>query len=155
MRLCLVALGHRMPAWVSAGYEDYARRLPREFALALIELKPEPRDRGRTVGQMLDAEAKRIAAATEGYASVALDEHGSRWSTRELADHLRQWHDGGRDVAFVIGSADGLHPDVKANALAVVSLSAMTLPHGLARVLIAEQLYRASSILAGHPYHRE
>ncbi len=155
MRLCLVALGHRMAAWVTAGYDDYARRLPREFALGLIELKPEPRDRGRTVDQMLDAEAKRITAATAGYASVALDEDGSRWSTREFADHLRQWHDGGHDVAFVIGSADGLHPEVKAKALAVVSLSAMTLPHGLARVLIAEQLYRASSILAGHPYHRE
>lgn len=144
-----------MPAWVSAGYDDYARRLPREFALALVELKPEPRGRGRTVGQMLDAEAKRIAAATAGYASVALDERGSRWSTRELAGRLRQWHDGGRDVAFVIGSADGLHPDVKAKALATVSLSAMTLPHGLARVIIAEQIYRASSLLAGHPYHRE
>ncbi|MGC1819358.1 MAG: 23S rRNA (pseudouridine(1915)-N(3))-methyltransferase RlmH [Casimicrobiaceae bacterium] len=155
MRLCLVALGHRMPAWVAAACDDYARRLPRDFALALVELKPEPRDRGRTVDQMLEAEAKRIAAATAGYASIALDEHGSRWSTRELADHLRQWREGGRDVAFVIGSADGLHSDVKAKALAVVSLSAMTLPHALARVIIAEQLYRASSILAGHPYHRE
>lgn len=144
-----------MPAWVTAGYDDYARRLPRELALALVELKPEPRDRGRSVDQTLDAEAKRIAAATAGYTSVALDERGSRWSTRELADHLRQWQEGGRDVAFVVGSADGLHPEVKARALAVVSLSAMTLPHGLARVLIAEQLYRASSILAGHPYHRE
>ena len=144
-----------MPAWVTAGYDDYARRLPRELALALVELKPEPRDRGRSVDQTLDAEAKRIAAATAGYTSVALDERGSRWSTRELADHLRQWQEGGRDVAFVVGSADGLHAEVKARALAVVSLSAMTLPHGLARVLIAEQLYRASSILAGHPYHRE
>ncbi len=144
-----------MPAWVAAACDDYARRLPRDFALALVELKPEPRDRGRTVDQMLEAEAKRIAAATAGYASIALDEHGSRWSTRELADHLRQWREGGRDVAFVIGSADGLHSDVKAKALAVVSLSAMTLPHALARVIIAEQLYRASSILAGHPYHRE
>jgi len=144
-----------MPAWVAAACDDYARRLPRDFALALVELKPEPRDRGRTVDQMLETEAKRIAAATAGYASIALDEHGSRWSTRELADHLRQWREGGRDVAFVIGSADGLHSDVKAKALAVVSLSAMTLPHALARVIIAEQLYRASSILAGHPYHRE
>lgn len=144
-----------MPAWVAAGFDDYAKRLPRESALELVELKPEPRDRGRSVEQMLGAEAKRIAAATAGYASVALDERGARWSTHDLADHLRQWREDGRDVAFVVGSADGLHADVKAKALAVVSLSAMTLPHGLARVILAEQIYRATSILAGHPYHRE
>lgn len=144
-----------MPAWVAAGFDDYAKRLPRESSLELVELKPEPRDRGRTVGQMLAAEAKRIAAATTGFATVALDERGVRWSTQDLADHLRQWREDGRDVAFVIGSADGLHADVKARALAVVSLSTMTLPHGLARVIVAEQVYRATSILAGHPYHRE
>ena len=155
VRLCLVALGHRMPAWVAAGFDDYAKRLPRECALELVELKAEPRDRGRTVEQTLGAEGKRIAAATTGFAIVALDERGVRWSTQELADHLRQWREGGRNVAFVIGSADGLHADVKAKALAVVSLSAMTLPHGLARVILAEQIYRATSILAGHPYHRE
>ena len=144
-----------MPAWVRAGFDEYARRLPREFALHLVEIKPEPRDRGRSVGQMLVSEDDRIAAATAGYASVVLDERGARWSTHDLALHLRQWREAGRDVAFVIGSADGLHADVKAKALAVVSLSAMTLPHGLARVILVEQVYRASSILAGHPYHRE
>lgn len=144
-----------MPAWVAAGFDDYAKRLPRESALELVELKAEPRDRGRTVEQTLGAEGKRIAAAATGFAIVALDERGVRWSTQDLADHLRQWREDGRDVAFVIGSADGLHPDVKAKALAVVSLSAMTLPHGLARIVLAEQVYRATSILAGHPYHRE
>ena len=155
MKLRIVALGHRMPGWVAAGYDDYARRLSREFALELTELKPEPRERGRAVGKLLAAEAARIAAACTGYQQVALDEHGSAWTTREFAAHLARWRDAGRDVAFVIGSADGLSPGVKAQASAVVALSAMTLPHGLVRVLLAEQIYRAASLLAGHPYHRE
>jgi 23S rRNA (pseudouridine1915-N3)-methyltransferase len=144
-----------MPGWVAAGFDDYARRLPREFALELVELKPEPRTRGRAAAQLLAVEARRIAAAAAGFATVALDEHGAAWATRDFARHLARWRDAGRDIALVIGSADGLHAEVKAGALAVVSLSALTLPHGLARVLVAEQLYRASSILAGHPYHRE
>ena len=86
---------------------------------------------------------------------VALDERGRGWTTRELADHLSRWRDDARDVAFVIGSADGLAESLKRSATAVVALSAMTLPHGLVRVLLAEQLYRATSLMAGHPYHRE
>src|SRR5215468_3625096 len=108
MKIRIVALGHRMPAWVAAGFDDYARRLPREFALELLELKPEPRDRGRSVEQMLAAEAKRIAGATKGSHVVALDERGERWSTARLAQALRDWRDRGLDVALVIGSADGL-----------------------------------------------
>jgi 23S rRNA (pseudouridine1915-N3)-methyltransferase len=155
LKLRIVALGHRMPGWVVAGYDDYARRLPREFALELIELKPAPRERGRSVQKLLAAEASRIGAACAGYRSVALDERGAAWTTREFADRLRQWRDEGDGIAFVIGSADGLSADVKAQAGAVVALSAMTLPHGLVRVLLAEQIYRAASLLAGHPYHRE
>lgn len=155
MKLRVVALGHRMPGWVAAGWDDYARRLPREFALSLVELKPESRTAGRTVSQMLDAEGERIAAACKGAHIVALDERGQSWTTRALAEHLKHWRDEARDVAFVIGSADGLAPGVKRGAAAVVALSALTLPHGLVRVLLAEQLYRATSLLAGHPYHRE
>ena len=155
MKLRVIALGHRMPAWVDAGFDDYARRLPRDFTLELIELKPEPRDRGRSVAQLLATEAARIRAATHDARLVALDEHGSAWTTRQFADHLQQWRLGGSDVAFAIGSADGLDPSLKRTAAARMSLSAMTLPHGLARVLLAEQLYRAASVLAGHPYHRE
>ena len=155
MILRIVALGHRMPAWVSAGYDDYAKRLPRELALTLTELKPEPRDRGRTVAQLLAAEAVRLAAACAGATVVALDERGSLWTTRQLADNLQQWREARADVAFVIGSADGLDPGFKRGAAARVALSAMTLPHALARVVLAEQLYRAASLLAGHPYHRE
>jgi 23S rRNA (pseudouridine1915-N3)-methyltransferase len=155
MRLRVVALGHRMPAWVDAGWADYARRMPREFALELVELKPEPRDRGKPVAQMLAAEAVRIAAACKGARVVALDERGLPWTTRALAESLSRWRDDGHDASFVIGSADGLAEPVKRDASAVVALSALTLPHALVRVIVAEQLYRAVSLLAHHPYHRE
>ena len=155
LRLRIVALGHRMPGWVEAGFDDYAKRLPREWKLDVVELKPEPRERGKSVDQLLAAEASRIAAACAGCRAVALDERGAAWSTRDLAAHLRGWQEDGHDVAFVIGSADGLHADIKAHAAAVVSLSAMTLPHGLARVILVEQIYRAATLLAGHPYHRD
>jgi 23S rRNA (pseudouridine1915-N3)-methyltransferase len=155
MNLRVVALGHRMPDWVAAGWSDYARRLPREFALELIELKPAPRAGGRTVAQSLAAEAERIAAACKGALTVALDERGRPWTTRMLADRLARWRDEARAVAFVVGSADGLAESVKREAAEVASLSALTLPHGLVRVIVAEQIYRAASLLAGHPYHRE
>ena len=155
MNLRVVALGHRMPDWVSSGWNDYARRMPRDFALELVELKPEPRDRGKPVPQLLAAEALRIAAACRGARTVALDERGEAWSTRTLAERLARWRDAGETIAFVIGSADGLDDAVRRQAAAVVSLSAMTLPHGLVRVVIAEQLYRAVSLLGGHPYHRD
>jgi 23S rRNA (pseudouridine1915-N3)-methyltransferase len=154
VRIRVVALGHRMPAWVAAGWDDYARRLPREFGLELVALKPAPRD-GKPVARILAAEAVRIAAASKGARVVALDERGRAWTTRELADRLARWRAASADVAFVIGSADGLADSVKAGAEAVVALSALTLPHGLVRVLLAEQLYRAASLVAGHPYHRE
>ena len=155
MRLRIVALGQRMPSWVTAAVADYAKRLPHETPFELVELKPAARDRGRTVAQMLAEEARAIAAACAGATMVALDERGAAWTTRELAERLGRWREDGRDVAFVIGSADGLDASVKASASAVVALSAMTLPHGLVRVVLAEQLYRAASLLAGHPYHRE
>ncbi len=155
MKLRVVALGHRMPGWVRAGWDDYARRMPRAFALELVELKPEPRDRGKPLPQLLAAEAVRIAAACANARVIALDERGAPWTTRMLAETLSRWRDEARDAALVIGSADGLADAVKRNAAAVVALSALTLPHGLVRVVVAEQLYRATSLLAGHPYHRE
>ena len=144
-----------MPAWVSEGVADYTRRLPRDLGFELVELKPAPRDRGRTVAQVLADEARRIESACAGARIVAFDERGAAWSTRKLADAVKAWRDGAADVAFVIGSADGLDPSIRQRADAVVSLSAMTLPHGLVRVLLAEQVYRAVTLLAGHPYHRE
>lgn len=155
MKIRVVALGHRMPAWVSQGWDDYARRMPKGFALELLELKPEPRDRGRPVAQLLADEGLRIAAATKGARVVAFDEHGTAWTTRTFADTLARWRDEARDAALVIGSADGLADAVKRDASAVVALSALTLPHGLVRVIVAEQVYRAVTLITRHPYHRE
>jgi len=135
--------------------EDYARRLPRDVVLEIRALRPEPRGRGRTTAQILAAEAKTIAAATIGFQTVALDEHGEPWTSVRLAHSLGRWRDESIPVAFVIGSADGLSESVKRNANVIMSLSALTLPHALVRVVLIEQIYRATSILSGHPYHRE
>lgn len=144
-----------MPAWVNAAWDDYARRMPRDLPLELAELRPESRASGKSVAQLLAAEAARITSACRGATTIALDERGAAWTTRALADRLERWRVDARDVAFVVGSADGLAPSVKQSAHAVVSLSPLTLPHALVRVIVAEQLYRAASMLARHPYHRE
>jgi 23S rRNA (pseudouridine1915-N3)-methyltransferase len=153
MKLRIVALGHRMPGWVDAGYADYAQRLPRDYGLDLVALKPAART--LPAARVLADERRRIEAACANYRVIALDERGAAWTTRTLAQRISGWRDERTDVAFVIGSADGLDPGFKARAAERVQLSAMTLPHGLVRVLLAEQLYRAASLLAGHPYHRE
>ncbi|MDR2710617.1 MAG: 23S rRNA (pseudouridine(1915)-N(3))-methyltransferase RlmH [Burkholderiales bacterium] len=157
MRLKIIAFGQRLPDWMAAGIDDYLRRLPRDYRVEVIELKPEARDRGKTVPQLLAAEAARVEeiCAAGAFLKVALDERGQAWDTRQLAQKLAQWRDTARDVAFILGSADGLDAALKASADARWSLSALTLPHGLARVVVAEQLYRAVSLNAGHPYHRE
>ena len=144
-----------MPAWVDAGYAEYARRMPRGYALELVELKPAARTEGRSPAQTLEVEAPRIESACTGYRTVACDERGRAWTTRALADALQRWHDASENAAFVIGSADGLAPRIRERADVQLSLSAFTLPHGLVRVMLAEQLYRAVSLLGGHPYHRE
>lgn len=155
MKLRIVALGHRMPAWVADGYGEYAKRLPRDYELELVELKHAAPGSGKTSAQRLAAEAVRIRAACTNCTVVALDERGVAWTTRQLAQRLQGWRDSAQDVAFVIGSADGLDDSVKGTASAILALSALTLPHGLARVILAEQLYRSASILGGHPYHRD
>lgn len=155
MKLLVVALGTRMPEWVDAGFGEYAQRMPREARVELLELRPEKRD-GRPVAALLEAERQRIEAALPAAARlVALDERGEAWTTRRLADALERWLAEGRDTAFVIGSADGLHERIARRADIRLALSPMTLPHGLVRVLLAEQLYRAMSLLRNHPYHRE
>jgi 23S rRNA (pseudouridine1915-N3)-methyltransferase len=156
VKLRIVAVGHKMPGWVAEGYAEYTKRMPREARIELVELKPEKRAGAKTADQVLEAERSRIVAALpEGCEVVALDERGDLWSTVELSRALRQWMAEGRDAAFVIGGADGLHPDVKRRASRLLSLSRLTLPHGMVRVLLAEQLYRAMTIIQGHPYHRE
>lgn len=155
MRLRVVALGQRMPAWVDEAVADYAKRLPRDWGFEVVELKPAARNRGRTVPQLLAEEGQALLHAVRGSTLVALDERGAPWSSREFAARLALWRDERSDVAFVIGSADGLAPEVKQAAAAQVALSAMTLPHALVRVLLAEQVYRAFSLASGHPYHRD
>ncbi len=154
MKLYIVAVGHRMPAWIDAGFTQYAARMPREMRIELLSLKPAPR--GGSVKRAIEQEGVQIRAAIpRGCATVALDERGNTFGTTELARRLARWRQNGRDVAFLIGGADGLAESVKKSSEAIWSLSPLTLPHGLARVLLAEQLYRAASILHNHPYHRE
>ncbi len=146
-----------MPAWVSAGFLEYSKRMPREMPLLLKELKPAQRSGAAgDLPRWLDAEAARIDAALPADAlRIVLDERGRGFSTRDLAARLERWRGDGRDPAFIIGGADGLAAGVKKNADLLWSLSPLTLPHGLVRVILAEQLYRAASLLANHPYHRE
>ncbi len=154
MKFIVVAVGHRMPAWVDAGFTEYATRMPREARVELVALKPAPR--GGPVKRVLETEGERIKAALPaGSARVVLDERGTRIGTMELSRRIARWRGEGRDVAFIVGGADGLDAGVKQAADFTWSLSPLTLPHGLARVLLAEQLYRAHSILHNHPYHRE
>lgn len=156
MRLLIVAVGHKMPDWVAAGFVEYVKRMPREARIELLELKPEKRAGGKTDEQVKEAEKARILAALPKDCEwVALDERGEHPTTLELAETLKGWLRGGRDVAFVIGGADGLHQDIKRQAGSMLSLSHFTLPHGLARVVLAEQLYRAMTVIQNHPYHRE
>jgi 23S rRNA (pseudouridine1915-N3)-methyltransferase len=154
MRFLVVAVGHRMPVWVNAGFAEYAGRMPREARVELIALKPALR--GAPMQRTLEAEGKRIIAALPADCiRVALDERGASLSTMDLARRVARWREAGRDVAFIVGGADGLAESVRTSAHLTWSLSPLTLPHGLARVVLAEQLYRAVSILHNHPYHRE
>jgi 23S rRNA (pseudouridine1915-N3)-methyltransferase len=160
LKLHILAIGHKPPDWVVAGFEDYARRMPREARIQLTEIKPAPRSRqapsAAAVARILEAEKSRLVAALPpGCVRIALDERGKPLSTADLARSLTAWMQGGRDVAFLIGSADGLDQELKADADLLLSLSAMTLPHAMVRVLLAEQLYRAVSMIQNHPYHRE
>jgi len=156
LKLRIIAVGHKPPAWVAAGFEEYAKRMPREARIELTELKPAARA-GRAAGTpILAAEKARILAAIPtGSVKIALDERGKALSTAELARRMGGWMQEGRDVAFLIGSADGLDESLKKEADLLLSLSAMTLPHAMVRVMLAEQLYRAISLIRNHPYHRE
>lgn len=156
MKLLIVSVGHKMPDWVAAGYGEYAKRMPREARIELVEIKPEPRTTGKTTAQIMEAEAQRILAALpQGCLRIALDERGAQPTTKRLAEQMQEWMREGRDVAFIIGGADGLHDTVKQSAQHLMALSSLTLPHAMVRVLLAEQLYRAHSLMHNHPYHRE
>ncbi|MGN6804319.1 MAG: 23S rRNA (pseudouridine(1915)-N(3))-methyltransferase RlmH [Trinickia sp.] len=155
MKLQILAVGHKMPGWIASGFDEYAKRMPPELRIELREIKPEPRTGSRTAQSVMAAERQRIEAALpKGARIVALDERGQDWTTMQLAAALPGWQQEGRDVSFVIGGADGLAPELKARAELMLRVSSLTLPHGMVRVLLAEQLYRAWSITQNHPYHR-
>jgi 23S rRNA (pseudouridine1915-N3)-methyltransferase len=156
MRLLVAAVAARPPAWVVDGWNDYARRMPRELPLELLEIKPEPRSGGKSPAVMMAAEAARVEAALPPRCRrIALDERGEAPTTRQLAARLAKWMDEGDDVAFLIGGPDGLDPGLKDTARETLRLSSLTLPHALVRVVLAEALYRALSVLKNHPYHRD
>ena len=155
MKLLVLAIGQRQPAWADAAWDDFAKRFPSECKLELKALKAEART-GRTPAQCMAAEAARMEAALpRGARRVVLDEHGTRLSTQQLAQRLRVWREDGRDAALLIGGPDGLDPALKASADETLRLSDLTLPHAFVRVLLVEALYRAWSLQQGHPYHRE
>jgi 23S rRNA (pseudouridine1915-N3)-methyltransferase len=156
MRLKLIALGHNQPRWVVEGTEEYAKRFPPEWAFDLVELKPEKRTSSKSTETILADEAVRIRTQIARQSVlVALDERGEQLTTRGLSDLLQNLAREAPSATFIIGSADGLDPALKTEARARVGLSKLTLPHGLARVLLVEQLYRAVSLTIGHPYHRD
>lgn len=156
MKLLVIAVGQRMPDWAQTAWADYAKRFPPELRLELKAIKTEPRSGGKTTEQIMTAERQRIEAAIpSGTHVVALDERGSALTTAALAAKLNQWQGQGGDVALLIGGPDGLHPALRQAAHERIRLSDLTLPHAMVRVLLVEQLYRAWSINAGHPYHRD
>ncbi len=156
MKLLIVSVGHKMPDWITQGFNEYAKRMPREAKIELLGIKPESRTSGKTTEQIMQAEAQRILHVLPAEClRIALDERGATPTTKQLAAQMENWMRGGQDVAFIIGGADGLHDTVKQAARHLMALSALTLPHAFVRVLLAEQLYRAYSLMHNHPYHRE
>jgi 23S rRNA (pseudouridine1915-N3)-methyltransferase len=155
MQLVIAAVGNKMPDWIEAGFGEYVKRMPPECRFVLKEIKPVERSGSKSAETVMALERVKIEAALpKGARIIALDEHGKDLSSVQLSGCLSQWLQGGRDVALVIGGADGLDPAFKAGADMLLRISSLTLPHGMVRVLLAEQLYRAWSILQNHPYHR-
>jgi 23S rRNA (pseudouridine1915-N3)-methyltransferase len=155
MKLLIVAVGQRVPDWAQTAYDDYAKRFPPELRVELKAVKTEPRG-SKTLETLLSAERERIEAAIpRGSRIVALDERGTNLTTKALAQQLNEWQLESDDVALVIGGPDGLDPGFRAAAHQRIRLSDLTLPHAMVRVLLIEQLYRAWSVNANHPYHRE
>lgn len=154
MKITVVAMGNRLPDWADAACDDYLKRFPPDWRVELKALKAEPRE-GKPTAAIMQAEAARIEASLpRGVRRVIMDERGTRLSSVQLAERTTAWQHDGRDVALIIGGADGIDPGLKQTADESIRLSDMTLPHALARVLLVEQLYRAWSLMHNHPYHR-
>ncbi len=153
MKLRLCAIGKRLPSWLEEGIADYVKRLPKQASLEVLALKASKKP---TADEARAEEAERLLAKAAGSdVVVALDERGLQWSTRDVAKRMSDWRDNGQTVALLIGGADGLAQECRDRAAHLWGLSNLTLPHGVARLLAAEQLYRGWSLLNNHPYHRE
>jgi 23S rRNA (pseudouridine1915-N3)-methyltransferase len=155
MRLRIISVGHKMPSWVEIACAEYTKRMPREATVEIIDIKPEKRASGNSTENIQLIEAKRILETVGKDFCIALDERGQEVTTMQLAEKFKDWQAIGRDVTFIIGGADGLHISVKQKADWLWALSKLTLPHAMVRVLLAEQLYRAHSVITNHPYHRD
>ncbi|MCW8890341.1 MAG: 23S rRNA (pseudouridine(1915)-N(3))-methyltransferase RlmH [Sedimenticola sp.] len=155
MIIHLITVGNKMPRWVQEGYQEYAKRLPAECSLNLIEIAPGHRGKSADIKRTLRDEGERmLKAIPKGCRVVALDVLGKSWSTEQLSDQLGHWMGDGRDIALLVGGPEGLAEACQQQAESRWSLSALTLPHPLVRVIVSEQLYRAWSLLRNHPYHR-
>ncbi len=156
MQIQLITIGNRMPNWVQQGYDDYAKRLPRECELVLKEIAPGKRGKNSDISRIIKEEGERLLKAIPSDTRVVtLDIPGKAWTTPELAEALQRWLQSGQNIALLIGGPEGLSEAAKQRADESWSLSKLTLPHPLVRVIVAEQLYRAWSILHNHPYHRD
>lgn len=155
MRLRLICVGQKMPGWVTEGFQEYTRRMPRELSVELVEVPMAHRGKNPDVPRLMQHEAEALLGAT-GHRDrvVALEVGGKAWSTEALAQQLENWQLEGQDISFLVGGPDGLHVSCRERADQQWSLSPLTLPHPLVRILLAEQLYRAWSITRNHPYHR-
>ena len=155
MQLIIAAVGHKMPAWIATAFDEYAKRMPAECRVQLKEIKPVERSSSKTAETAMAIERERIEASLpKGARIIALDERGRDLTSVQLSQQLVSWQHDGRDVALVIGGADGLDAGFKAQADMLLRISSLTLPHGMVRVVLAEQLYRAWTITQNHPYHR-
>ncbi|MDG1097621.1 MAG: 23S rRNA (pseudouridine(1915)-N(3))-methyltransferase RlmH [Methylophilaceae bacterium] len=155
MKLKIISVGHKMPSWVETACAEYIKRMPRELIVEIIEIKPDKRSDGKKNPAVQAAEAERILKAVSKDYLIACDEHGKEKTTVDLAGMMQSWQEMGRDVSIVVGGADGLDPSLIQKASFCWSLSKLTMPHAFVRVLLAEQLYRAYTVIHNHPYHRE
>lgn len=156
MKLRLIAVGTKMPAWVTQGFQEYQRRFPADFSLELVEIQAEKRQKNADIAKVLKKEGERMLAAVKpGQRIVTLDLSRQQWSTPELSKKMQQWQLDGRDVCLLVGGPEGLAPSCKQAAEQTWCLSALTLPHPMVRIIVAESLYRSWSLLNHHPYHRE
>ncbi len=155
MRIQIIAVGERMPAWVQDGYQEYMKRITSGMTISLVEISAEKRNKSANIQKILVKEAQRmLQAVAKDHYIIALDKDGQSWSTEVLADKIRAWQQDGTNISILIGGPEGMTAELISQAQARMSFSAMTFPHPIIRVMLAEQLYRAYSIINNHPYHK-